>query len=463
MSLATNRDNFQQAYVAVNAANTAIEAVDKSPLPAAEKTVRSAEARFLRALFYHNLVRTYGDVELRLEPSAGVITTAKRTPAAEVYSTAVVPDLDYAIANLPVTQSQFGRATRGAAQMLLAEVLLTRGAQGDFDRAAQLTTDVIGSGTYTLNADYRSLFCGPDRAGPAGVVISACDFVPATETNREFIYSVQFSGDAVNDQFGNSLNVYYVMAYDIQGAPNLPRTLEYGRPFRRLRASRHLLGLWNRAADSRYDATFQTLWTSATGVRDTAIFLPGTPTVPAANQGKRYRAFGENEYSLTVFPTMKKWLDQSRTDVQSLVSGRDRHLWRLADAYLLRAEAQIRAGRPASAVADFNVLRRRAARAGQNNDLGAAEIAQVAGGGAGAINFLLDERERELTGEELRWYTLARLSNVGGTNFFVSRVQAFNATAAPNVKPHHALRPVPQEQIDRTEGGISAFPQNPGY
>ena len=460
MSVTTNRDFFQTMFASVNAANTAIAAVDAAPLSTADKAVRSGEARFLRALYYYNLVRTYGDVELRLEPSQGAITTATRTPAADVYSKAIVPDLEYAITSLPATQSQYGRATKGAAQMLLAEVLLTRGGSGDFDRATQLTTDVVNSGTYALNADYRSLFCGPDRTAPTGVVISACDFVPANETNREFIYSVQFSGDGVNDQFGNNDHLFWVMAYDVAGAPGLSRTLEYGRPYRRLRPTLHLLRLWNRTTDSRYEASFQNLWTSATGTRDTAIFMPGTPTVAAQYQGKRYVAVGENGYTNILFPTLRKWLEQSRTDVQSIVGGRDRHLFRLADAYLLRAEANIRAGRPAAAVADFNVLRRRAAKAGQNNELTVAELAQF---NASPVNFLLDERERELAGEELRWFTLARLSNVGGTNYFLSRVQAYNAAAATNVKAYHALRPIPQEQIDRTEGGITAFAQNPGY
>lgn len=460
MSNTVNRDQWQQAYVGVNAANTAIAAVTGAPLPEAQKNVLLAESRFLRAFQYHNLVRTYGDVELRLEPSQGVIIAATRTPAAEVYSRGIIPDLEFAVANLQTTAAQVGRVTKGAAQALLAEVLLTRGAAGDFDRATALTTDVINSGTYALNADFRGLFCGPDRVGPNGVVISACDFVPANETNREIVYSVQFSGDGVNDQFGNQLHLFYVMAYDVQGAPSLARTLEYGRPYRRLRPTRHLLDLWNRATDTRYDATFQTLWTSSSGTRDTAIYMPGTPTVPAANQGKRYRAYGENDYTPVVFPTLRKWLEQSRTDVQSITGGRDRHIFRLADVYLMRAEANIRAGRTAAAVADFNVLRRRAARAGQNNEMGAAELAQL---NASPVNFLLDERERELAGEELRWYTLARLSNVGGTNYFMSRIQTYNAAAAPNVKAYHVLRPIPQEQIDRTEGGIQAFPQNTGY
>lgn len=447
MSNAENRNNWQNQYQGVNAANTAIAYVEASTsIPEADKRVRLGEMRFLRALYYHNLVRTYGAVHLSLEPSQGVVTTATRTPAATIYATAIVPDLEYAIANLPRAQAQFGRATRGAAQTLLAEVYLTRGAAGDFDRVVALTNDVIGSGSYALNPSYRALFCGPLRTrGP-------CDFVAATETNREFIFSVQFTGDGVNDQWGNSLHLYYTMAYDLSGVavPALARSVEYGRPYRRLRPTLHLLNLWNRETDSRYEATFQTLWQQPNG--DTAIFFPGTATVaPGTYQGRRY---GQSQYSPVLFPTLLKWLDNTRGDPQRTIGGRDRHLWRLADVYLMRAEANIRAGRVAAAVADFDVLRRRAAKPGRSNDLTSAEIAQL---NAAPIDFLLDERERELAGEELRWYTLTRLGRLA------PRVQAFNAAAAPNVKDFHALRPIPQEQIDRTDGNAQAFPQNPGY
>jgi hypothetical protein len=449
MSLAENRNNWQNNYQGVNAANTAIAYLgETTALPADEKRVRIAEARFLRALYHFNLLRTYGSVQLSLAPVQEVVTTASRTPVDSVYG-AIVADLDSAVAALPAAQPQFGRATRGAAQTLLAEVYLTRAAAGDFDRARTLTTAVISSGTYTLNPTFRGIFCGPDRVG------AACDFIPANETNRELIWSVQFTGDAGNDQWGNSLHLYYVMAYDIVGAPDLPRTVEYGRPYRRLRPTLHLLRLWNRDTDSRYDDTFQTLWVSATGTRDTAIFLTSTPTVPAQNQGKRYRAFGESQYTGALFPTLRKWLNQDRqNDPQRTQGGRDRHLWRLADVYLMRAEANIRAGRVSEAVADFNVLRARAAKPGRVNTIGATEQAALT---ASPIEFLLDERERELAGEELRWYTLARL------NKLVDRVKAYNPGGGPNVQPKHQLRPIPQEQIDRTEGGAQAFPQNPGY
>jgi hypothetical protein len=469
------RDMWQQAYFAINSANTAIRFIGESTeLSEAVRNTRLGEMRFIRALFYHNLVRNFGAVHLTLEPTEGVVVDAARAAPAEVYATAIIPDLEFAVANLPPTQQQRGRATRGAAQTLLAEVYLTRAAAGDFDRARDLATAVISSGTYQLAADYRSLFCGPER--PTG----PCDFVPAVETNLEYIFQVQFSGDGVQgrDLFGNSLHWYITMAYDIMGAPNLARTLEYGRPFRRVSPTRYTIDLWNRSTDSRYNATFQTVWRSSSGAPapaiaggDTAIYLPGTDTVPliyrfytdggGAQQPKRYRTLGQNQYSEELFPSLLKWQDQTKANVSAGPSQRDRHLWRLADVYLLRAEANIRAGRGAEAVADLNVLRRRGAWPGQQtaNELTQAQVDSVMGPIAThGLEILLNERARELTGEEQRWYVLAR------TGKLAERVRRYNPSGGPNfIEPKHLLRPIPQQQIDATQGNAAAFPQNPGY
>ncbi len=455
------QDMWQQHYYAINTANTAIKFIGQSTaIPEAQKNVRLAEGRFLRALFYFNLVRNFGAVHLSLEPTSGVVTEASRTPVSEVYAQGIVPDLEFAAANLPATQPQPGRATKGAAQTLLAEVLLTRAAPGDFDRARNLTTEVINSGVFVLNATYRELFCGPERAqGP-------CDFVGTIETNREYVFTVQYTGDGTRDISGNSLHWYWTMGYDTQGAPGLGRTLEYDRPFRRLSPTRYTLDLWNRAVDSRYAATFQTLWRSNPGTAvsppelggDTALFLPGTDTVPDVNKGKRYRVFGQNQYTELVFPTLLKWLDQTKPSVAAQQSQRDRHVYRLADVYLLRAEANIRGGTPAAAAADFNVLRRRAARpAGSNvNDLSQPQLDSLAGGDP-ALELLLNERARELTGEEQRWYVLAR------TGKLLDRVRRYNPTGGLNIQTRHLLRPIPQSQIDATTGNAASFPQNPGY
>jgi starch-binding outer membrane protein, SusD/RagB family len=72
------------------------------------------------------------------------------------------------------------------------------------------------------------------------------------------------------------------------------------------------------------------------------------------------------------------------------------------------------------------------------------------------VDFILDERSRELFGEWMRWNDLVR------TKSLVRRIQTWNPEAAANIKEFHVLRPIPQSQIDRTVEG-PAFPQNPGY
>jgi hypothetical protein len=327
----------------------------------------------------------------------------------------------------------------------LAEVYLTRAAAGDFDKAIQMTTDVISSGKYTMNPDFTSLFCLPTTTG------GACDYAASQKTNNELIFSVTFTGDNGTDAFGNNLHLYWVMWYDNSAYtnPGLARTPAYGRPYRRLRPTMHMLTLFNRATDSRLDGSFQTVWLRAPG--DTAIMLTlanQNATGPSARFGK----FGLTQQTNGLFPTLKKWLDQTRTDANVFPGHRDRQLWRLADVYLLRAEANIRNGQPAAAIADLNVIRRRAAVPGQNNDV------DVTAFNASPIDYLLDERERELAGEERRFFTLTRQ----GSAIFMRRIKADNSTASA-VQAYFMLRPIPQTQIDRTDGGAKAFPQNPGY
>jgi len=116
----------------------------------------------------------------------------------------------------------------------------------------------------------------------------------------------------------------------------------------------------------------------------------------------------------------------------------------------MRAEAQLLSGNKDAAVATINVVRRRAAFPGKQ---AAMEIT------ADKMNLelIIEERERELIGEQMRWFDLKRWG------ILVERVQKYNPQGAPNIKPFHALRPIPQVQIDRVTGTASAFPQNPGY
>jgi hypothetical protein len=438
---------WANSYSSINTVNTAIASISASnDLPTTTKNIRLGENRFLRALYYFNLVRSFGAVQLNLEPTEGVSIQAHRSPVDSVYA-AIIADLDFAVANLPLKggQTDYFRATKGAAQTQLAEVYLTRAAAGDFDKAISLTTDVINSGKYTLNPNFGSLFCLPTTTG------GACDYAASQKTDPELIFSVTFTGDNGTDAFGNNMHLYWVMWYDNSAYtnPGLARTPAYGRPYRRTRPTSHLISLFNRATDSRLDASFQTVWLRAPG--DTAILL----TLANQNETRpstRFGKYGLPQQTNGLYPTLKKWLDQTRTDANVFPGHRDRHLFRLADVYLMRAEAAIRAGRPADAIADLNVLRRRAAVAGQNNDVVTATF------NASPIDYLLDERERELAGEERRFFTLTRM----GSDVFLRRVKAYNSTASA-VQAFHMLRPIPQTQIDRTENGKVAFPQNTGY
>lgn len=69
----------------------------------------------------------------------------------------------------------------------------------------------------------------------------------------------------------------------------------------------------------------------------------------------------------------------------------------------------------------------------------------------------MEERARELLGEQKRWYDLKRWG------VLVERVKKYNPEVAPNIQPFHVLHPIPRNQIDRVEGGKDAFPQNQGY
>src|SRR5262245_28392632 len=218
---------WQSSYTAINAANTAIASIEGSSLPTATKNIRLAENRFLRALYYFNLVRSYGAVQLNLKPTEGVSIQAHRTPVDSIYTAAIIPDLDFAIANLPLkgAQTDYFRATKGAAQALEAETYLTRAAAGDFDKVVQLTSDVISSGKYALNPVFNSIFCLPTTT------TGACDYAASQKTDPEIIFSVTFTGDNGTDPFGNNMHLYWVMWYDNSAytTPGLARTPAYGR------------------------------------------------------------------------------------------------------------------------------------------------------------------------------------------------------------------------------------------
>lgn len=447
---------WNNMYEGINIANTVlnrgqtVEGVAQD-----EVTVRSAEARFLRAHYYFILVQQYGPVHITTEETQGVETEASRSPISDVYDL-IVDDLETAIRDLPIEASDYGRATQPAAEHLLARVLLTRASSsaaqsGDYDRAAELAQKVINDYNFSLLDDVADVW----KIG--------------NERNEEVVWAVQYSDNVLLNGGGNSGHLYYIMTYDEM--PGMNRVVEYGRPWKRFRATEFLyddlLGPDTRDKDARYDAFFRDVYyvtkpgtytvNGVEGVEmamgDTAIYLPGVEWTEAKKQAKPYTVISPSDYNPRDFPSVEKHRDPNRADINTTAGSRDFLAFRLAETHLIAAEALfLGSGSDTDAAEHLNIVRRRAAWPGQES---AMEILPT----ELDLDAILDERARELLGEQFRWYDLKR------TGLLLERAYEHN----PEVRnvglmdERHLLRPIPQTQIDRTDGGAEAFPQNPGY
>lgn len=148
------QDIWGWMFSGVNRANYILEFRDKTDF--AGKNIVLGEATFLRAYYYFELVKWFGDVPLAVDQRLlfGDQDVVERTPATEVYAQ-IEQDLLFAIDNLPDVQAETGRATKGAARALLGKAYLY---QDKFTEAAAVLNDLINSGTYQLLADYSTMF-----------------------------------------------------------------------------------------------------------------------------------------------------------------------------------------------------------------------------------------------------------------------------------------------------------------
>ena len=448
---------WDETYRGINTCNAVIgRAPQATGITDVLKKQRVAEAKFLRGFYYFLLFQQYGGVDLRLTETLAPTKVTSRATDADMYK-AIIADLEASLPDLEnkAKSSDYGRATKAAAEHLLARVYLTKGnssskAADDNAKAENYASNVIKNYGFKLLPDFASVFL---QGGG--------------EINDEVIFSVQFTSDPLTNGGGNNLHLFYGMQYDVQAG--MIRDILNGRPFKRLRPTKYCLEtvFGERTNDSRYKKTFKDTWLSNnpgtfTNVfdnskksvtfkaGDTTIYIPGKEWTLAERAAKPYQVLVPSRYDEALFPTLQKFLDPLRPDRTYEQGSRDFICFRLADTYLMLAEAQLLQGKTKDATDAVNMVRRRAAFAGKST---AMEITQA----QMTFDFLIEERGRELVGEQMRWMDLKRWGNL------VDRVQKYNPQAAANVKAIHLVRPIPQTQIDRTEGGATAFPQNPGY
>lgn len=448
---------WDETYRGINTCNAVIgRAPQATGITDVLKRQRVAEAKFLRGFYYFLLFQQYGGVDLRLTETLAPTKITSRATDADMFK-AIIADLEASLPDLEnkAKSSDYGRATKAAAEHLLARVYLTKGnssskAADDNAKAETYASNVIKNYGFKLLPDFASVFL---QGGG--------------EINDEVIFAVQYTSDPLTNGGGNNLHLFYGMQYDVQAG--MIRDILNGRPFKRLRPTKYCLEtvFGERTNDSRYKKTFKDTWIcnnpgtftnvfdnskkSVTyKVGDTTIYIPGREWTLAERAAKPYQVLVPSRYDEALFPTLQKFLDPLRPDRTYEAGSRDFMCFRLADTYLMLAEAQLLQGKTKDATDAVNMVRRRAAFAGKS---AAMEITQA----QMTFDFLVEERGRELVGEQMRWMDLKRWGNL------VDRVQKYNPQASANVKAIHLLRPIPQTQIDRTEGGATAFPQNPGY
>lgn len=521
----------------------------------AQKNLRIAELKALRGFYYFVLVQQLGGVPLVTEVPAEPQYEFPRASVEQVYNQ-IIADLRDAGPALPwrAPATNRGRASRAMAFHFLAKAYLTRGSAvtdkrgqkpTDMDSAIFYANDVIANSGHTLEVDYGGLF---NAAYPDGVIppLGENGTPPASNkakidlnnASNEIIFAAQFSSNLNLAGLNNQTHLFYGTQYDA-GIPGMARDFFNGRPFRRLRPTDYTIDIFDKINDSRFFKTFQTVyyrnvtsnsglatWTAANapnpslvgkprvGVGDTSgLFIVNPSNMPissATASAMRYFAvylryrqattggpittdFSNNKYLAMIKMNDPIRLTNTNNEARGIRNGT---YARLAETYLIRAEANGRKGDYTSALADVNVLRTRGAyKAGEARS---PQIWLYMGGPTGTastvssnqatttlfttnapselyppsvtstpdrfIHFMLNERTRELCGEFYRWDDLVR------TETLFDRTKLYNPDISPSFATFHKLRPIPYLQmVAQTINGkpmsaadIAAY-QNPGY
>ena len=498
------RKLWNDAYVQINTLNYMIENaanvdVTTNALTPEMRDQYLGEAKFLRAYNYFHLVEQFGDVTVTTTYNAAPSTSAERHDMIKAYEEVIIPDLKDAIGLCKPSPQQdgleSGRASAAAARHLLARVYLTLGWVYDKDPSNPAYTGNTQTKYYdpTKAQEYyrlayetaASLINDAPSLGLKLLDNYADNFNEAFDApslaNTEALWVARMDWDDDNTYGGRStLNHYFVNGYDqILGE----RNLNDGRCYSWFNPTKYTYDTFNnRDKDTRYDATFQKVWYatktvaggeinytidgvdehfnwSLTEVGDTAMYYPGHYMSAAEirakmeNGGNRYVIYTPDAYNgRAIFPTITKFLDRRRA-VPNDNTDRSYIIYRLGETYLLAAEAAYKLGDNTNAAKYINIIRERA-RNKETCGAGALDIqpSDV------TLDFILEERTRELLAEHCRWADLAR------TGTLMERVQKYDdGLAHENIMPErHWLRPIPQQQIDRTTTG-TPYPQNPNW
>lgn len=452
--------HWQYNYDAVVRCNYLMKAINTAVgMSDAEKVQATAQARFLRAHFYTELTQVHGKVPWIDENTVNPTVV----PNDHIVWPEIEADMQYAIDNLPITQTDKGRPTKWAAKTYMARIYLQ---QGKYAQAMPLLQDVYTNGPFTLVPQFNQ------------------NYLIANDNNSESIFEIQFSvnsgfsyfnannGDALNQPSFKSISNFHqpshnlVSAYrvDVNGLPLNPDPLTYS------------------AADMLpNDKTGATVaYTLPVDPRlDWAIARPGVPDydwgVPNATWIRDIGNGGPYYFKKSTFLKSEKLVNSSTTGRPGANANNFRK-FKKGHVILWLAECEAEIGSLHNATVLVNLIRNRAKSS--------AVVKNVAGT-APAANYLINpypadfatqaearlairmEERLEFSGEGNRFFDLVRWGIAAPV---LNKYMSVEATVMPQyvgknfVPGQHEVAPIPLAQIDLSKlDGVSVLKQNFGY
>lgn len=475
-------------YKMVSEANIVISRLQGADLEEADAKLIEAKAKFFRAYAYSRLAYLFGGVPILKEEVTSPKTDYVRAPRAEVYAFCI-EDLIFAGDNLKgITEVRDGELNDLAAKHLLAEVYNTN---GNYTEAIAVATEVIDHPATALMTSrfgsrkdetpgdvYWDLFRKNNQNRSSGntegiLVIQIEDdvFGGAGSTtiggwpfesvyNLERVHSPLIRDLRLPDSEGNLRPMCYWPASDYTSV---------GRGVGFLAPSYYFVhNAYQAGAPS--DFTNDIRNANHNFVRKFEVTLPGNDLYPVGtmidfhNPPAGARGFNNEPiipgevFNRAFYPVQTKastvgnhppgLYTDATDDYPPLLKNsaaptfRDEYLFRLAETYLLRAEAYLGNNQPGKAAEDINVVRARA-------------NASAITGADVDLDFILDERMREFGIEEKRMFTLMRLGK------WYDRIMMCSPIYAKSAEPHYNLWPIPYSEIERNTG--AKLEQNPYY
>jgi starch-binding outer membrane protein, SusD/RagB family len=420
-----------QMYQTVNVANNIIQNVENSSINFSNRNVILGQAYFIRGVVYFDLVRLFGSVPLRLEPTTAANINMPKSAKSVIYNQ-IISDLEKGKTMLPDTGEYLtDRPKKWAAYGYLAKVYMTLAGQDggnpeNWLKAKTELTSVINK--YSLQSNYSSLFIEPVGS-------------KVLENTNESIFELQYASA------GAARNSDLIRFYTPQSSTILPSSIV---TFGRIKPNKEVYDQHKAQYpnDPRISSTFIDLSYQKYNNNGTIGVQSIYPTTITGNNS---------------FPFMKKWLDSS---YRGTTTYRNAILFRYADVLLMMAEIENELNGPSNAYQYVNQVLLRA-----RNSVSPAAAQPADWSGLSQEDFrkrIMEERQYELLSEGQDWFDTRRR----GYQYFLNEVVYKHNNHTPNtvstvdlvypVSVKNMLLPIPSKELE-TNQSLSPADQNPGY